>query len=332
MTKPTRIALIIGATGGIGGETAAALARHGWTVRGLTRRPQPAHPQIDWISGDAMSAADVLRAAQGVQLIVHAANPPGYRDWDKLVLPMIDHTIAAAKAVGARIVLPGTIYNFGPDAFPSLREDSPQHPRTRKGAIRVEMEKRLKAAASAGATVLIVRAGDFFGPRSTANSNFSSAMIQRGAPVKRIFELARRGTSHAWAYLPDLGETIARLLDRESELATFDVFHIAGYQLAQGEMAQAIIKATGKPGLKVWPFPWPLVLALQPFVHLFRELAEMRYLWRESIALDGRKLQAFLGDALPVTPLEIAVRDSLEGLGCLDAESDRSKQMRYSVI
>ena len=37
-----RIALVIGAAGGIGGETAAALARHGRSVRALTRRPQPA--------------------------------------------------------------------------------------------------------------------------------------------------------------------------------------------------------------------------------------------------------------------------------------------------
>src|SRR5450432_2675000 len=101
-----RIALVIGAAGGIGGETAAALARHGWSVRALTRRPQPASVAMEWICGDAMSAADVLRAAQGAALIVHAANPPGYRDWDKLVLPMLDNTIAAAKAVGARIVLP----------------------------------------------------------------------------------------------------------------------------------------------------------------------------------------------------------------------------------
>lgn len=317
MSETPRIALIIGAAGGIGGETAAALSRHGWTVRGLTRRPQPAHPQIDWIPGDAMKADDVLRAAQGVQLIVHAANPPAYRDWDKLVLPMIDNTIAAAKAVGARIVLPGTIYNFGPDAFPLLREVSPQHPRTRKGAIRVEMEKRLEAASRNGAPVLIMRAGDFFGPRMTGNSNFSSAMIQRGGPVKRIFELAGPGISHAWAYLPDLGETIARVLDRADKLADFDVFHFAGYQLATGAMAQAIIKATGNPRLKVWPFPWPLVRALQPFVRLFREMAEMRYLWRTSIALDGRKLAAFLGDALPATPLETAVREALVGLGCV---------------
>ncbi|MGO4715200.1 NAD-dependent epimerase/dehydratase family protein [Bradyrhizobium sp. 2TAF24] len=314
-----RIALVIGATGGIGGETAAALARHGWTVRGLSRRPQPAGAGIDWVVGDAMNADDVRRAAEGVSLIVHAANPPGYRDWDKLVLPMIDNTIAAAKAVGARIVLPGTVYNFGPDAFPSLRETSPQRPLTRKGAIRVEMEKRLAAAAQAGASALIVRAGDYFGPRTTDNSVFSAAMIQRGAPVRRILEVTARGTSHAWAYLPDVAETIARLMDRDSELAPFEMFHYAGYQLAAGDMAGAITRTVGAPRPSVWSFPWMLVVALQPFVRLFRELAEMRYLWRTSIALDDRKLRAFLGAAMPLTPLDEAVRASLKGLGCLPA-------------
>lgn len=47
---------------------------------------------------------------------------------------MIDHTIAAARACGARVVLPGTVYNFGPDAFPVLCETSAQQPLTRKGS------------------------------------------------------------------------------------------------------------------------------------------------------------------------------------------------------
>ncbi len=314
---PERIALVIGAAGGIGGETAAALARHGWSVRGLTRRPQLPSAVIEWIAGDAMNAADVLRAAQGASLIVHAANPPGYRDWDKLVMPMLDNTIAAAKAVGARIVLPGTIYNFGADAFPVLREDSPQHPQSRKGGIRVEMERRLQAAAGQGACALIVRAGDFFGPRTTANSWFSAAIVAPGAPVKRIVEPTPRRLTHAWAYLPDVGETIARLLDREGALGDFATFNFSGHQLARGEMGAAIRRVAGSPHLRIWPFPWPMVVALQPFVRLFREMAEMRHLWRQPIALDGGKLKAFLGDALPATPLDAAVRDTLIGLGCL---------------
>ena len=60
---------------------------------------------------------------------------------------MLDNTIAAARAAGATIVLPGTVYNYGPDAGDVLREDAPQHPTTRKGAIQVgaDVNRRLSA-------------------------------------------------------------------------------------------------------------------------------------------------------------------------------------------
>ncbi len=102
------------------------------------------------MSGDATVGADLRRAAEGVQAIVHAVNPPGYRNWGRLVLPMIDNTIAASRETGVRVVRPGTVYNCGPDAFPVLREDSPRHPTTGKGRIRVELERRLEAGSRAG--------------------------------------------------------------------------------------------------------------------------------------------------------------------------------------
>lgn len=136
----TRTALVLGATGGVGGAVTEALPQHGWAVRGLARDPDRAAGArgraagIEWIRGDAMVRGDVVCAAQGARVIVHAVNPPGYRDWDKVVLPMIDNTIAAARAAGgARIALPGTIYNFDPATTPVLSEDSPQEPRSRKG-------------------------------------------------------------------------------------------------------------------------------------------------------------------------------------------------------
>jgi nucleoside-diphosphate-sugar epimerase len=134
-------ALVLGASGGVGGEVARRLAARGWTVRALNRNPDRLSAADKasgflWVQGDAMSPADVAAAAEGASVIVHAVNPRGYRNWGKLVLPMLDNTIAAARVTGARIVLPGTVYNFGPDAFPELRETSPQHPVTVKGGIR----------------------------------------------------------------------------------------------------------------------------------------------------------------------------------------------------
>src|SRR5215469_846997 len=159
--------LVLGASGGIGGEVARQLRGAGWQVRALKRglaRDEEQRDGITWVRGDAMNRDDVLRAARGCSVIVHAVNPPGYRRWAELVLPMLDNTIGAAIAQRATIVLPGTVYNYGPDVFPLLTEDAPQNPTTRKGAIRVEMERRLRAATQRGARVIIVRAGDFFGP------------------------------------------------------------------------------------------------------------------------------------------------------------------------
>jgi nucleoside-diphosphate-sugar epimerase len=243
-------------------------------------------------------------------------NPPGYRNWGELVLPMLDNTIAAAITNRARIVLPGTVYNYGPDAFPNLHETSPQNPITVKGRIRVEMESRLRAASSKGASALIVRAGDFFGPRA-GNNWFSQGLIKPGKPVTAITYPGQRGMGHQWAYLPDVAETIVRLLEKPEVLGPFATFQMEGYWDADGtQMIDAIRKVVGNPKIKVGKTRWWLIRLLSPFVPLFRELSEMRYRWSVPIRMDNARLRAALGME-PYTPLETAVRNTLIGLGCL---------------
>lgn len=218
--------LVLGATGGIGGEQ---LRDAGWRVRGLRRSAGSSQAEgIEWIRGDAMNRADVARAAHGASVIVHAVNPPGYRRWAELVLPMLHHTIDAAKTEGAPIVLPGTVYNFGPDAFPVIDETAPQHPVTKKGAIRVEMEARLQHASEDGARVIIVRTGDFFGPNA-GNNWFSQGLVKPGQAVKKISNPGSRGIGHEWSYLPDVARTMIELLARRDTLDAFARFHMRGH-------------------------------------------------------------------------------------------------------
>jgi nucleoside-diphosphate-sugar epimerase len=327
MSNPTpRTALVIGVTGSFGGHAAQALLKHGWRIRALARDPGRAvqkagvRTPIDWVKGDAMNTADVVAAAEGVQVIVHAANPPGYRNWRGLALPMLRSTIAAATQVGARIVLPGNVYNFAPDAGPAIAEDAPQAPQTRKGAIRALMENRLRVASAGGAKVLIVRAGDYFGP-AAPNSGLGWLTTRRGGRLTGVYATGPADVGHAWAYLPDLAETTARLLDREAELADFEVFHFKGHWLDRAEMlAASIRRVTERPKLPIRPFPYWMVIALSPFVETFRELLEMRYLQRRPIGLDNTKLKAFLG-AEPHTSLDVAIRATLEDMGCLGESS-----------
>ncbi len=317
----TKTALILGATGGIGGAVAQGLTLRGWRIRALNRNAAEAarrQPEFDWFQGDAMQADDVLKAAQGVDVIVHAVNPPGYRNWGKVVLPMLDNTIAAAKAVGARIVLPGTVYNFGPDVFPNVTEDSAQRPKTRKGAIRVQMERRLRAAAEQGGTpVIIVRAGDFFGG-ARANSWFSQAMVTPGKAITSMIYPGKRGVGHQWAYLPDVAETMIRLIEKGDKLPAFAVYHMRGHWDGDGrQMIEAVQRVVGRK-VKVKSFPWWIVPLASPFVTFMRELREMSYLWDVPLEMRNDRLVAVLGEE-PHTPIDEAVRASLASIGCLPA-------------
>jgi nucleoside-diphosphate-sugar epimerase len=317
-----RTALVIGATGGIGSETAKALLRRGWRVRALTRDKGRAERDfarlgaVQWIAGDAVRESDVVAAARSASLIVHGANPPGYRDWRGLALPMLKHAIAAARVTGARVVLPGNLYNFGADAGDIVTENAPQHPATRKGRVRAEMEALLAAAAADGVRSLVIRAGDYFGPHGPS-SWFGNLMVRPGRPVRFVIYPGRRGVGHSFAYLPDLAETIGRLADIEATLAPAEVVHFAGHWLARGEeIAETIRRVAGVPRAPILPFP-ALFLYLGAIASpTLREAIEMRYLWQKPLRLDNRKLVALIG-AEPHTPLDHAVRESLEALGCV---------------
>lgn len=325
--------LVLGAAGSLGGEMVRTMLRHGWRVRAFGRGPSapttlPA--AVEWVQGDAMNAADVLRAATGADAIFHGVHPGGYHNWSGLCAPMLENTIAAAAAVGARIAFPGTIYNYGPDAFPRLRADSQQRPRTRKGKIRVAMERQLETAQARGVRSVIVRAGDFIGPGKS--SWFPGAIVQPGKPVRRLTWPGRTDLRHAWAYLPDLAETFARLLERDADLPPFARFHFAGHFLTGDAFLAATRRAADAPKAKAGRIPWAGVWALAPFNETMREMLEMQYLWKVEIALDNGALVDFLGEE-PHTPLDAALRATLREMGCMteQAPSQAARPARASV-
>lgn len=315
---PQKTALVLGASGGIGGAIAAALIRHGWLVRGMARAiPAGKASGIEWVTGDAMNRADVVRAAAGVSVIVHAVNPPGYRNWDKLVLPMIDNTIAAARAAGgARVVLPGTIYNYDPARTSLVDATTPQSPLSRKGAIRVALEQRLQDAAPEVPS-LILRAGDFFGP-GARSSWFSQGMVTAGKRPTRILNPAR-SAGHSWAYLPDLAETFARLIDAEDRLLPFERVQFEGHHDASGTVITDAIQHAAGRRLPIWRFPWWVMHLLSPFGGFPREASEIAQYWSHPLKLDNRRLVDLIGPELR-TPIDQAVRAALVSLGCLDPE------------
>src|SRR5438445_771642 len=77
--------------------------------------------------------------------------------------------------------------------------------------VRVQMERALRDAADGGLEVLIVRCGDFFGP-APGNNWLSQGLVQPGKPIASVRYPGPPGVAHSWAYLPDVAETVVRLL------------------------------------------------------------------------------------------------------------------------
>jgi nucleoside-diphosphate-sugar epimerase len=296
-----KLALILGITGSVGKAVATTLLRRGWQVRALHRNPSVAQslPElegVEWLSGDAMQRDDVVAGAEGTVLIVHAVNPPKYHNWRGLALPMLKNSIAAAKLSGARILMPGTVYNYGADAAPILRENSPQTAPTRKGAVRVEMEILLQRASMYGVRSMVVRAGDFFGP-GAANSWLTQGIVR---DTRRISSIAYPGppdVGHSWAYVPDLAETMVRLAESTRPMKDFEVFNFRGHWFERGiDLAETIARLAGVEARRIKAFPWWLINLAAPFVEVCREMQEMRYLWNVPMQLNNDKLRAQIGE------------------------------------
>ncbi len=95
------------------------------------------------------------------------------------------------------------------------------------------------------------------------------------------------------------------------------MFHFGGHWFERGiAIAESTREAARVPRAPIRRFPWFAIRILAPFVETFREMLEMRYLWKKPLKLDNRKLVAFLGRE-PHTPIDTALQDTLTGLGCM---------------
>jgi nucleoside-diphosphate-sugar epimerase len=305
--------LVLGATGGIGHWTAAKLVERGEPVRVLVRDPErfrrswPGAKGVDLVVGDALATEDVLRAAKDATAIFHCVNIP-YSEWAAKAFPMLANTISAALSAGARVILPGNVYVFGHARAKLVREDHLMEPHTRKGRLRLQMERRLEEFhRSQGLAFTIVRMPDFYGP-FVVNRLYSD-----------IFRNALGGRSMPWygdldvpfefLFVPDGGDVMVRAgLDPHSNGETY---HAPGAGvITPREFLQLVARAAGS---KSHPRAVPgWMVALVGMVNPeARELREMMYLKRERLILDGSKFREKFG-VVPTTPYSTGVPVTLD--------------------
>ncbi len=329
--------LILGARGRFGLAAVRAFRDAGWRVLGQLRpgAEVPTEPGIEWLATDLHDTQALASAARGAAVLVHAINPP-YPRWEREALPALDSAIELANSLDALLLLPGNVYNFGAAMPAVLREDTPQQAQTRKGRIRVAMEKRLRQASEDGQLrSVVIRAGDFFG---SGKGSWFDLAVTKNLHKGELSYPGAWDVPTAWTYLPDLAQTFERLarcaLVEPGRFESFEMFHFKGYRLSGSDWLAVLEPLAREQGwlpsqatLKRGAMPWWLFKALGWAVPMFRELAEMQYLWHTPHALANDKLEALIGPE-PHTPLARAAQSALADLGLL---GNLKAEVRYAT-
>jgi len=311
MNTPQRpTVLILGANGRLGLAAAQAFDAAGWQVLAQVRRRAAASmPAGVRLVQTPLSEPEALAVqAAGAQVVVYALNPV-YTRWAQEAIPMAVGGMDLAQRLGARFMLPGNVYNFGTQMPALLREDTAQRADTRTGRIRVAIEAEMARRCAAGtlrATVL--RAGDFFG--GGAGSWFD-LVITKSLVKGKLAYPGPLDVPHAWAYLPDLARAFVAAA-QATGLPAFTSFHFAGYTLTGAQLLAGIERAAAGLGLapatgfKHGGVPWGVIRLGGLAVPMWRELAEMSYLWTVPHALADGELERL---GLPAaTPIDRALR------------------------
>lgn len=290
-------ALVLGITGGFGGHVARALLADGWQVTALVRDASKVSEDFATatiIEADATNEQALIEHGQGCSVLVYGLNPQ-YKDWAALSLLWLNTSLKAAKTLNARLVFPANVYNFNPSQTPVIDETSPMQAVDHKGHIRIAQERAIEEFVQQGGKALLLRCGDYLA--KDAPSAWFNMLIK----PNKVTATNEPSTQHSWAYLPDVGESVARLL--ATELEDHSVYHFAGHNISFNDWHAAI-------GGKISRFPWWALYLAAPFMPNLREVIGMRYLWRQPLALDNTKLVKQIGGE-PHTPLVEVIQREL---------------------
>jgi nucleoside-diphosphate-sugar epimerase len=169
----SRLALLTGATGFLGGHLAHALIAEGWRVRALARGDPSRSPlleglPLEFFRADLSSAADLASAASGCDAIVHAAGRLKARnleEYREVNLRGTERLVAAAASAAAEamFVLVSSQAAAGParEGRPVAPED-PARPVSWYGISKLEGERALQTGWRG--PWLVLRPGVIYGP------------------------------------------------------------------------------------------------------------------------------------------------------------------------
>ena len=137
---------VIFGTGPVGCWIARVLRELDIPVRAVNRsggRPDLMPEDVELVAADASDTAEAIAVAKGAAVVYQALNPPSHQ-WHEYFTGLQAGALAAARNAGARYVSIENLYMY--DSSKPMTEDSPIHPRSKKGQLRARMAEEVMAA------------------------------------------------------------------------------------------------------------------------------------------------------------------------------------------
>ena len=303
--------LILGSTGSIGYAFAENLVSKNIAITVLVRDVAKANnlfksnPLVEIIKGDVQDLELLKKISGDKKYIFHGINYP-YNQWFGNMDTATIKIIEAASLNNATIIFPGNVYNYG--NLPTIKEDSPQNPCTRKGALRVELEKMLYDATHAGkCKVLNVCLPDFWGP-NVLNEGIKP-IFMNALKAKALPSMIRTDIPHQMVFTKDAAEIMVRLMQRGLK-KPYENYNYGGYiHPTLKSFLNQISRLANAPD-KITTYPKWLFSILGIFNPVMKEVKEMLYLFEGTIILDDSKVRNLFPD-FRETPLNEAITNTL---------------------
>lgn len=303
MTK----AAVLGASGGMGYSLVHELIAKGYEVTAFARNQSKMErlfkgKQVKILTGDAYEEEDVLKACEKADIIFHTVSVP-YPDWDKGHPAIMRHALTAAAHEKAKLVIIDNIYAYGKQNGKKVKENAQKSPHTRKGRIRLSMEKM---AMESGVPYMVLHFPDYYGPN--AENTLLHQTLKPTSEYKRAIYIGSLTLPREFIYTPDGAKAAVNLA--EADHAYGQNWNIPGAGTIRGkDIIQIIRSETGKPASvmkigkgAIWVMGW--------FDRNMREMGEMMYLNEEPVILSGEKYESAIGP-LPATSYDEGIRATL---------------------
>jgi nucleoside-diphosphate-sugar epimerase len=210
MTSTNNIHTILGA-GPVAKATVSALLARGLPVRVVHRSGTfPRQVGLDVVAADITDVAQLTQAFAS-SAVVYMCAMPAYHRWAQEFDAMMTNVLQACATTGSAIVFADNLYMYQESPNTPLRETTPLHPATRKGAVRARVaDIVLQAHRDGKVKTAIARASDFFGP-GVDNAMLGNRFFPQLIAGKTVQWFGNPDMLHTFTYVPDFGNALMEL-------------------------------------------------------------------------------------------------------------------------